>query len=145
MKKIIASFVLMSAVLTGCASNSSMSCTFNVETGDSIRVELDTSGSDYKLKADGSRFIINEEDTDVITGIFLTADMYDQYESAISETGTILESDGYILYEYAGESGTERNILLMVPDSETGIIMGSLADEETVRDIYGRLSFTNEK
>lgn len=145
MKKIIASFVLMSAVLTGCASNSSMAYTFNVETGDSIKVELDTSGSDYKLKADGSRFIINEEDTDVITGIFLTADMYDQYESAISETGTILESDGYILYEYAGESGTERNILLMVPDSETGIIMGSLADEETVRDIYGRLSFTNEK
>lgn len=145
MKKIIASVVLMGAVLTGCSSNSSMAYTFNVETGDSIKVELDTSDSDYKLKADGSRFIVNEEDTDVITGIFLTADMYDQYESAISETGTILESDGYILYEYAGESGTERNILLMVPDSETGIIMGSLADEETVRDIYGRLSLTNEK
>lgn len=145
MKKIIVSVVLMGAVLTGCSSNSSMAYTFNVETGDSIKVELDTSDSDYKLKADGSRFIVNEEDIDVITGIFLTADMYDQYESAISETGTILESDGYIFYEYAGESGTERNILLMVPDSETGIIIGSLADEETVRDIYGRLSLTNEK
>lgn len=145
MKKIISAFVLMGAMLTGCSSNSSMAYTFNVETGDSIKVELNTSDSDYKLKADGSRFIVNEEDTDIITGIFLTADMYDEYETAISSTGTILESDGYILYEYAGEAGTERNILLMVPDSETGVIMGSLADEETVRDIYSRLSLTNEK
>lgn len=145
MKKIIALVVLMGAVMTGCTSNSAMAYTFDVETGDSIKVALNTSDSDYKLNVDGSRFIVKEEDNDVVTGIFLTSAMYDQYESAISETGTILESDGYILYEFAGEAGTEHNILLMVPDSDTGIIMASLEEEETVKDVYGRLSFTNEK
>lgn len=145
MKKIIASVVLIGALLVGCSAHSNVSYTFNVETGDSIKVELDTSDSDYKLRADGSRFIVNEGDNDIITGIFLTTEMYAQYETAINETGTVLESDGYIFYEYDGEAGTERNILLMVPDSETGVIMGSREDEETVREVYSRLSLTNEK
>lgn len=145
MKKVIAVSVLSCTLFTGCKLSSSVSLTFNVETGDSINVELDTQKNDYELKADGSRFIVKEEDNDILQGIFLTTDMYDQYETAIMETGNILESDDYIFYEYEGESGTERNILLMVPDSETGIIIGSLESEDKVRDAYSKLSFSNEK
>ena len=55
MKKIIAAALLLCAVLTGCKNSSAQSLTFNVETGDSINVKLDTSDNDYKLKAEGSR------------------------------------------------------------------------------------------
>lgn len=145
MKKVIASLFALSLMLTGCKSNTQMAMMFNVETGDSINVQLDTTENAYKLKADGSHFIVEENDDKVVEGIFLTTDMYSQYEKAIEQTGKILESDGYILYEFDGQAGTERNILLMVPDSETGVIMASLKDEAKVRDVYGKLKFTNEK
>lgn len=144
MKKFLAAAVMLCAVLTGCKNNSSMSLTFNVETGDSIKVKLDTSDDDYKLEANGSHFIVKEDGENVIEGIFLTEDMYAEYEEIIWETGTILEYDDYLFYEYDGEAGTERNILLMVPDSDTGVIMASLEDEDDVREAFSKLSFENE-
>ncbi len=144
MKKIIAAALLMCAVLTGCKNSSAQSLTFNVETGDSINVKLDTSDNDYKLKAEGSHFIVKEDGEDILEGIFLTEDMYADYEEVIWEDGIILESDDYLFYEYDGEAGTERNILLMVPDSDTGVIIASLEDEDKVRDAFGKLSFENE-
>ncbi len=145
MKKIIIAAALSCTLFVGCEASSSVSLTFNVETGDNINVKLDTHKNDYELKADGSRFVVNEEDNEILKGIFLTTDMYDQYEASIMETGTIIEDGDYLFYEYEGEAGTERNILLMVPDSETGIIIGSLESEDKVRDAYSKLSFSNEK
>jgi len=103
MKKIIVAAALMCTLFVGCEVSSSASLTFNVETGDNINVELDTHKNDYELKADGSRFLVKEEDNEILKGIFLTTDMYDQYEASIMETGTILEDGDYLFYEYEGE------------------------------------------
>lgn len=140
MKKII--FALMAAavlMLTGCTTN--LSLTFNVETGDKIKVTLDTTDSEYSLRAEDATFIVSAGENDKIHGIFLTEEMYDQRLEAAETYGNVLESGKYTLYQIDNET----DVIMHVPDSSTGILIGSLEDEATVRDIMGRLTITNEK
>lgn len=146
MKKIIAAALMLGMILTGCKSQSSMSYTFKVETGDSVKVTLDTSGSEYKLTQSDGTFAVEEEETAVLQGVFLTEDMYDQYKAAAETAGAIVETgdNGFILYEYEGAAGVEHNILTMISDSDTGVIIASLEENDKVKEAYSKLKFEVE-
>ncbi|MBQ8296713.1 MAG: hypothetical protein IJX77_02900 [Ruminococcus sp.] len=147
MKKfLIAAAAAVCVCFAGCESRSSASLTYKVETGDSIKVTLDTKDNDYSLKSEDNTFIVKEEDEIILQGIFLTMDSYYDYETVIWETGINIDSeDDYIFYQYNGDAGMESNFLIQVPDSDTGVIIASLEDADDAMEAFEKLKFENVK
>ena len=146
---------LVALVCAGCTNSKKLtqSYTFEVETGDTVKVSLDVSdksnkSNKYKLKQkDGQFFIKNDKET-LSQGIFITKDTYDQYVSLLSSNNdiSVLEKDktkecSYYLYEYKGEAGTEHDYVVWLNDSSTGILMGSLQNKKVAKDIFEKLTF----
>lgn len=146
MKKIW--LILVSCILWACSFHSSQSYTFNVETGDAIKVELNTTDG-HTLKQDNGQFSVEKDEKELVHGLFLTMDMYHNlYQATQGPFVKILDSkeDGliqYYLYEVMGQRGMERNYLISL--GNTGIALASLEDEATVRECFELLTFTLEK
>lgn len=137
-------------ILNACSTRSSISYTFNVETGDKIEVSLDTSEGGYSLSQKDGRFTVKTDDTTILEGAFATKEMYDQQlEAVYNSTASKMEEkekDGnsYLFYEYEGESGTEDNFILWIKGSNTGIFLASLSGEEDAKSAFNCLSFSKE-
>lgn len=142
MKRIICTIAMalcLCLCLTACQT--SMSYTFNIETGDSVKVKLNTTDG-YKLSQEGGRFFVSKDDTTILQGIFLLGEAYPAYEEAVKTDATILESDDdFYFYTIDGEAGTEHNFLLMIPDSDTALILASTSGEEAARTAFDLLTF----
>lgn len=88
MKKNLFILIIATFLLVGCTFYTKKSITYNVETGDSIKVELKTNGG-YNLKNDKKnelhpaavKFLKNKEK--IATGYFDYASEYDDIEEAI--------------------------------------------------------------
>ena len=48
------------------------------------------------------------------------------------------------MYEFEGEAGTEDNFILWVDDSNTGVILASLAGEEKAKKAFEKLVISKE-
>jgi len=148
-KKLLKLAIVISVLLTITACTTNKSYTFNIETGDAIKIKLDTTG-DYTLSEDSGRFSVGKGDEEVLQGIFITKEAYEQYQGIkdLAEAKVIAdaEKDGntYFFYELEGESGTENNFVLWIKDSNTGLILGSLSGEETAKEAFERLTITLE-
>lgn len=132
--------ILLLVALTACST--SLSLTFNVDTGDSIKVELDTTGG-YSLKANGATFEVYEGDTLLTTGIFLTREMLEPYLAVSEDTQeiTILEKkDNGIFYH----AGNEWNYVFQVEGSSTGVALVNLISQESAQTCYSLLTITSE-
>lgn len=150
MKKIhklfIASFViLLSLVLTGCTKT--VSFTYKVETGDTIKVELKTDDK-YKLSSKVP-FTISKDDKTLSTGTFLTNDGYKTYENAI-DTGNGIEvfeekDNKNISYTFFSVNDKQFVYLIKVKDSNTGIFLENKNSKEEAKEIFDMLTFTLEK
>lgn len=150
MKKIhklfIASFViLLSLVLTGCTKT--VSFTYKVETGDTIKVELKTDDK-YKLSSKVP-FTISKDDKTLSTGTFLTNDGYKTYENAI-DTGNGIEvfeekDNKDISYTFFSVNDKQFVYLIKVKDSNTGIFLENKNSKEEAKEIFDMLTFTLEK
>ena len=75
MKRIMKTGVLMLAVammltLGACSASSSKSYTFNVETGDTIKVKLDTSNGLSLSQKDG-QFTVKKDEENILQGMFI--------------------------------------------------------------------------
>lgn len=106
MKKGKILFVLLLSVLmlAGCTSYLNMSYTFNIETGEKVKVTLDLL-SGMKMTADGSSFTVKKGKEDVLSGVFITPDMRGQYISSAQASGyTILENSDD---SFKWETGTD--------------------------------------
>lgn len=150
MKKIyklfIASFViLLSLVLTGCTKT--VSYTYKVETGDTIKVELKTDDK-YKLSSKVP-FTISKDDKTLSTGTFLTNDGYKTYENAIdTENGIEVfeEKDNKdISYTFFSVNDKQYIYLIKVKDSNTGIFLENKNSKEEAKEVFDMLTFTLEK
>lgn len=145
MKKILCialSFVFL--CLAGCTTRSSKSYTFNVETGDKIKVTLET-GDGYQLIQKNGHFMINKNDELVSEGFFITTSTQQQYEMAI-ENLTVKEDGSqdhceYTYYETVGTSGKEYNYLVKLNDAQTGIIVCNFTGKDEAVTAFERLSF----
>lgn len=116
--------------------------TFKVETGDSIRVNMDTSDK-YDITSDLPVKI--SCDGDVLSqGTFIKAEYYDQYAEVVStdEKAELIDSgtkDGnkYVYWEYANK---EYNYVVLIGDSNTGIVLGNNVSQESAKECFERLT-----
>ena len=116
--------------------------TFEVETGDNIRVELDTTGG-YDMSADVP-FEITENDEILSEGTFIEAEAYNQYVAAVNSdaNATVLDSGSkdsneYIFWSY---NDSEFDVAMLIGDSNTGILLGNTVSEDSARECLERLT-----
>jgi len=149
MKKVIiaACVLLMSIMIAGCSTNSFKAYTFTVDNGDKIKITIDTS-DDYNISPD-LPFSISHDGRILSQGSFILGDAYEQYVSAVSADGNakLLDSgikDGhkYIFWCY---NESEYNYVILISDSNTGIILGNLVSEESAKECFNRLEFNVEE
>lgn len=147
MKKFITSLLILFLsifLLTGCTKN--LSYTFNVETGDRIKITLDTTDK-YSMNTK-SPINFTKEDKDISTGIFLTEEGYEEYKTLINKDSTVKiiensskENITYLFYT----TGKEYNYLIKINDSKTGFLLANKNSEDEAKEVFNRISFTYEK
>ena len=154
MKQIMKLCTLMMVLITmfmvsACSVSSSMSYTFNVETGDKIKLELDTSSGLSLTQKDG-QFVVKKDNETILEGMFVHEDGYNSYLAIKGNQGMeVLEDtkkDGnvYYMYEIEGQSGTEDNFVVWIKNSNTGMIMASLAGQDKACEAFKKLTITKE-
>lgn len=144
LKSIFAAVVSSAFImLAGCDFKTTRSYTYEVDTGDKVKVTLDTT-DDYKLSKDVP-FEISKDGEVQTTGSFLKENGFDLYKSAVSldENSTLIDSgekDGheYIFYSVGG---SEYNYVIKLKDSDTGILLGNKVSEDSAKECFERLEF----
>lgn len=145
MKKILSMIVfslLVVMTITGCASTKSY--TYSVQTGDKVKIELNTSnGHDITSNLP---FTISKDDKTLSQGTFITIDGYNQYVNAVNNDSkaSIIENgskDGitYIFYSY---NDSEFNYIIKIDGSNTGILLGNSNSKQEAKDCFNRLSIS---
>lgn len=140
---------LLALIVSACSARTSRSYTFQVENGDAIKVELDTTDG-LSLTQENGRFKVCDGDEDILDGIFILEDTYKEYLQVKEQPGVTViedkEKDGnsYFLYEVEGTAGIEDNHILFVKGSKTGVILGSLAGKEKAQEAFAKLTITLE-
>jgi len=148
MKKVIGSLTIVFVLvlfLTGCTTNKSY--TFNVETGDKIKVKLNTTDG-YDLSSN-LPFTISKDGNTLSQGTFITISSYDEYVKAAktnSSAKVIDESSKdnieYVFYSY---NDSEYNYVIKVKNSNTGILLGNPNSQEEAKKCFELLTFSLEK
>lgn len=156
MKKILrsAALAIFSIILLcGCTvtRTKESSLTFSVTTGDQIKVTLNRIDG-YKMDSK-SPFTVSKDDKDIITGSFVTKEGYDQYYDLVkgldkvdgSATEIIKEgtkdNNPYIMYKVTSDDKTEYDFIIMIADSQTGVLLGCLESEEDAESCFEALKF----
>ena len=145
MKKILGTLVLVGIVLatvTGCTTTKSY--TYGVETGDSIKIELNTSDG-YDITSN-LPFTISKEDKILSQGTFITLDAYNQYLAAVNGdlNSKILDSGskGGITYTFYSYNNSEFNYIIKIDGSKTGILLGNQNSQIEAQECFNRLTFS---
>lgn len=147
MKKATLVLALVTSVITvlsGCSGDASTSktYTYSLDTGDEISIELDTSDG-YDITSDVP-FAITLDDETLTQGTFIQASYYDEYVATAKEDEnvTIIEEstkDGnsYMFWNYADE---EWDIVLLIAESETAILLGNNISQESAQACFDRMT-----
>lgn len=150
-KKIIGLLLCFTTVLclTGCKKFKSY--TFKVETGDKIKIKMETSDG-YNLTSNLP--IEFSKDSDVLSqGIFAKAETYDTYKNSLKfQYGVeILEEKEtnnieYLFYKYNNSIAniTEYNYIIKIKNSNTCFILGNKLSKEKAKEIFNRLTISVE-
>lgn len=150
MKKVtalIVSLVLLMSMFAGCDVDRTKSFTFDVETGDSIKLVLDTT-DDYDLTSE-LPFTISCGDEVLSQGTFIFAETYEEYIDTVlsDENAKPLGSgtkDGNDYYSWC-YNDSEWNYVIKINGSNTGIILGNDVSEEAARECFNRLTVSVEE
>lgn len=136
--------LLLVSLNTGCAAHSSKSFTFDVETGDSIKLKLDTS-DDYDISSD-LPFTISREGKALSQGTFIFAEAYEEYIDAAQSNENVEflgsgERDGNDYYFWCYYD-SEWNYVILINDSNTAIILGNNVSAESAEACFKRLTIS---
>ncbi len=147
MKKILCSLVLICTLvftLTGCTS--SKAYTFDVETGDSIKVKLNTSDG-YDISSD-LPFTISKDGETLSQGTFITLTGYNQYIATVNNdiNSKVLDSGSKngVTYTFYTYNNSEYNYIIKVDGSNTGILLGNPNSQVEAETIFNLLTFSVE-
>ena len=151
MKKRISLLMIVALVcvmmLPGCSTQTNKSVTYKVDTGDSVKITVNTKEG-YDITMDVP-FSVTKDDTAVITGTFIYAEYYDVYHEVVNEEPTAVlldegsrDGNDYFFYSVEGNSGTEYNYVVMINDSSTAVIMGSLTGETEAAAAFHALTIS---
>ncbi len=131
-------------LMVGCTFKTSIGYTFSVDTGDQIKVTLDTTDK-YSMTSEVP-FTISHHGDACMQGRFIPVNLFEQYVLAVKNDAkaTILDSgsrDGiqYLFWNYNNE---EYNFVISVDNSNTGLLLSDTVSEESARECFERLSFT---
>lgn len=155
MKKLLTlalSMVLVTVILTGCTS--SVSNTYKVGTGDTVKVTLDTSDGLKLEDGDdaGCDLVVTEDDETLLMMVFIDEDTYDVYMDLMehaddTDSIEIIEEgsgDGikWVFYNFDdGNAAEENNFIVWIKGSDTGLLMGSQESSRTAQRAFDSLSF----
>lgn len=145
MKKIICTLLILCLILTFAGCTTSLSYTFNVETGDAVKVKLDTTDG-YKLTSDVP-FEIKLKDESLSSGTFIKGDAYYQYKDVVTNTidADNIESGKAGEHEYIyWTTGNEWNYCILLKGGKTGVLLGNNVSEESAKECFKRLAITVE-
>ena len=145
MKKILSLVMVMCVVIamTACSGNTSMSFTFAVDTGDNVKLELDTTGG--YLRSANLPFAISHDDDILSQGTFVVGDAYAEYLELIEsdDTANVIDSGekngfAYTMWNYADK---EFNYVIQLSD-DTAMVIGNNVSEESARECFDRLTIS---
>lgn len=150
MNKIITKLLVLGVILlilTGCTTYKAY--TFEVKTGDDIKVKLKTNDG-YDITSDVP-FSIKKDNKTLSNGIFITIDSYDTYVSNAKNDSksNIIETSSkddieYVFYSYNNNDDNEWNYIIKVKNSKTGLIIGNQNSEKEAKEVFDRLTITKE-
>ena len=113
----------------GCGkANTNKAYTYSVATGDSVKIQLDTSDN-YDISSD-LPFQITKAGEVLSEGTFIQGEMYSQYVESVQgdekakviDSGNVGENE-FLFWEY---NNSEYNYAILVGDSKTGILLGNI-------------------
>ena len=144
-KRLVYVFAILSMMIlfVGCGNaKTSKIYTFNVETGDSVKVKLDTSDK-YNITSEVP-FEISQDGDVKSQGTFIFGEAYDQYKDVVDtdENAELLDSgnkDGneYVFWSY---NDSEYNYAILIKGSSTGLILANDVSEESAKECFNRLT-----
>lgn len=144
-KRLVYVFTILSMMIlfVGCGNaKTSKTYTFNVETGDSVKVKLDTSDK-YNITSEVP-FEISQDGDVKSQGTFIFGEAYDQYKDVVDtdENAELLDSgnkDGneYVFWSY---NDSEYNYAILIKGSSTGLILANDVSEESAKECFNRLT-----
>ena len=151
MKRVISLIVTLTLALTifaGCSTYTNKSFTYNIDNGDMVRVELDTTGGEYNITSD-LPFSITVSGEIQTQGKFIQGEAYTQFVTAaqtdkkatVLDSGTTKEGNEYVFWSY---DGMEFNHAVKIADSSTALLLGNMVSEESARACFERLTITAE-
>lgn len=147
MKKVLYSLAFVVATLltvTGCSTSKSF--TWDVETGDKIKIAIDTTGG-YDITSE-LPFTISKDDETLSQGIFITIDGYNQYMNAVKtdSTANIIDNGTKkgITFTFYSVNNSEFNYLIKINGSNTGILLGNPNSQSEAEEIFNKLTITKE-
>lgn len=131
-------------IITGCSTYKSY--TYDLETGDKIKIQLNTSNG-YDMTSE-LPFSISKDGEMLSQCTFITFDGYNQYISSISSDSSVKIIDSgnedeitYIFYSY---NDTEFNYIIKIDDSKTGMLLANSISEESAKECFDRLTISKE-
>lgn len=144
-KRLVYVFAILSIMIlfVGCGNaKTSKTYTFNVETGDSVKVKLDTSDK-YNITSEVP-FEISQDGDIKSQGTFIFGEAYDQYKDVVDtdENAELLDfgnKDGneYVFWSY---NDSEYNYAILIEGSSTGLILANDVSEESAKECFNRLT-----
>ena len=144
-KKISMLFIIATimCMMVGCEKY--VSYTYNVDTGDTIKVELNMRDS-YELTPNVP-FVVEKDGEECVKGTFIYVSYYyDFVESLEYDDDMILIDEGtkdgndYVFVEYLGD----YMYVICVDDSNTGVALEGYVDKDEMELIFDRLTFSLE-
>ena len=146
---VVGLIVCMMLVCVGCSKSFSIS--YSVNTGDQIKVELDTTDGYELSDEEGTMCILDETGATVLTGFFIDENTYTSYLEMVrgTEGVTILEettSNGvtYTLYNLETSEMTVNEYVCWVDGSSTGILFSGISTMDDAKTAFSKLTFSVE-
>lgn len=147
MKKVFMCLAVVGVMLmafTGCTTTKSF--TYSVETGDSIKVTLDTSDG-YDLSSD-LPFTVSKDGETLMQGTFIQGSYYEEFVNVAKtdSSAVIIDevSDDDIEYVFYSVNDSEFDYVINIKNSKTALVLGSQKSQSEAEECYKLLTFSVE-
>ena len=146
-KKITVLFCALIIAVCLCACTTSKAFTFNVSTGESVRIELDT-GDKYDMSTTGGDFAVSKGGVHILDGTFATKESWDYYCEAVEQDSAaelVDKTDSSLVWRYDAGEGAEYDTLTMVSENTGVFLAGLITDEvpeDLIKEAISRLTIT---
>lgn len=144
---------MCSLCFIGCSNvKTDKSYSFEVETGDTIKVTLETQNG-YNMTNESPMTFTKKEADYEAKGVFMVEDNYtqvvnqitsDSFSGKLLEEGETVEGNDYLFFMEDMGQNTQYSFVLHIGDSDTYYMMSTLADRDLFEKNFDALTFEVE-